>query len=271
MLKQRVITAVILAVVAIGTISILDTFWTKLLFTVVLFVSVLELLNLTVKIPDIARVVTAAGFAILFWISLSLVNPLILYWQSLAGVVLWALITAGLLIYRFNGHYSLLQRVSLLGLGLYLLWICIHCLIYLHAQYGAVVLLYMMTLVSFADIGAYFSGRHFGKRKLAPAISPGKTWEGVFGGLLFNLLWMLLVFQLTDGWGIDLLHFLLIGLLTSGISVVGDLFESILKREAGVKDSGRLLPGHGGILDRIDGVIPAAPIFVCGLFLVAGL
>ena len=271
MLKQRVITAVILAVVVIGTILIPNTFWPSLLFTVVLFVAVLELLNLTVKIPDIARVFAAAGFAILFWFSLSLVNPMLLYWQSLAGVILWALITAGLLIYRFNGHYSLLQRVLLLGLGLDLLWICIHCLIYLHYQYGAVVLLYMLTLVSFADIGAYFSGRRFGKHKLAPAISPGKTWEGVFGGLLFNLLWMLLVFQISDGWGIDLLHFLLIGLLTSGISVVGDLFESILKREAGVKDSGSLLPGHGGVLDRIDGVISAAPVFVCGLFLVARL
>jgi phosphatidate cytidylyltransferase len=268
-LKQRVITAVILTVVLIGTILLPDTFWLKLLLTAVLFVAVQELLNLTVKIPDIARILAAAGFAILFWISLSLVNPTLLYWQSLAGVVLWALISVSLLIYRFNGHYSLLQRLILLCLGLDLIWICIHCVIYVHNQYGAEVLLYLLTLVSFADIGAYFSGRHFGKNKLAPAISPGKTWEGVIGGVLFNLLWMLLVFQLTDGWGIELMHFLLIGLLTTGISVVGDLFESILKREAGVKDSGSLLPGHGGILDRVDGLISAAPIFLFGLFLVA--
>ncbi len=271
MLKQRVITAVILAVVVVGIILIPNTLWLSLLFTVVLFVSVQELLNLTVKIPPVARIFAAAGFAFLFWISLSLVSPMLLYWQSLAGVGLWALITAGLLIYRFNGSYSLLQRLLLLGLGLALLWICIHSLIYLHYQYGAEVLLYLFTLVWLADIGAYFSGRRFGKHKLAPAISPGKTWEGVFGGALLNLLWMLLIFQLTDGWGIDLLQFLLIGLLTSAISVVGDLFESTLKREAGVKDSGSLLPGHGGILDRIDGLVSAAPIFVCGLFLVVGL
>ncbi len=271
MLKQRVITAVILAVVVIGTILIPDTRWLSLLFTAVLFIAVQELLNLTVKIPGMARILAAAGFAILFWLSLSLVNPIVLYWQSLAGVGLWVLIAASLRIYRFNGSNSLLRRVLLLGLGLDLLWICIHSLIYLHYQYGPELLLFLFSLVWIADIGAYFSGRRFGSHKLAPAISPGKTWEGVFGGLLANLLWMFLLYQVTDGWGVNLVYFLLIGLLTSAFSVVGDLFESILKREAQVKDSGNLLPGHGGVLDRIDGVIAAAPIFVCGLFLVAGI
>ena len=121
-----------------------------------------------------------------------------------------------------------------------------------------------------ADIGAYFSGRRFGKNKLAPAISPGKTREGVAGGLLANLCWMLIVFFLVDGWGIDLPLFIAIGCATVVISVVGDLAISVLKREAGVKDSSSLLPGHGGVLDRIDSVIAASPIFVTGLF-VAGL
>jgi phosphatidate cytidylyltransferase len=127
----------------------------------------------------------------------------------------------------------------------------------------------MLTLVWLADIGAYFSGRKFGKRKLAPSISPGKTWEGVYGGVLVNLIWILLVFWLIDGWGIGLLPFVLIGVATVAISVVGDLFESVLKREAGVKDSGQLLPGHGGVLDRIDSVIAATPVFVSG-FMIAG-
>jgi phosphatidate cytidylyltransferase len=122
-----------------------------------------------------------------------------------------------------------------------------------------------------ADIGAYFSGRRFGRHKLAPAISPGKTREGVIGGLMANLLWMLLVYQFSLGWGLALLPFLIIGLATSLISVVGDLFESVLKREAGVKDSGKLLPGHGGVLDRVDSVIAAAPIFISGFIIAAQL
>jgi phosphatidate cytidylyltransferase len=126
-------------------------------------------------------------------------------------------------------------------------------------------LLYLLSLVWVADIGAYFSGRRFGRNKLAPAISPGKTREGLIGGLLANLLWMLVVYWISQGWGIALLPFLLVGVATSLISVVGDLFESVLKREAGVKDSGSLLPGHGGVLDRVDSLIAATPVYVSGL------
>ncbi|MGB5329110.1 MAG: phosphatidate cytidylyltransferase, partial [Gammaproteobacteria bacterium] len=103
--------------------------------------------------------------------------------------------------------------------------------------------------------------------KLAPSISPGKTWEGVIGGLLANLVWIVGVYQLSSGWDLGFAQFLIISLATSLISVVGDLFESILKREAGVKDSGKLLPGHGGVMDRIDSVIAAAPVFVAGIFI----
>ena len=156
----------------------------------------------------------------------------------------------------------------MLAFGLDLLWICLHGLVYLHAiEQGGWILLYMLTLVWVADIGAYFCGKRLGKRKLAPTISPGKTWEGVLGGLVSNLLWILIVYQISGGWGIGLVPFIVVGLATSLISVVGDLFESILKREAGVKDSGKLLPGHGGMLDRIDSVIAASPVFVAGLFL----
>jgi phosphatidate cytidylyltransferase len=116
-----------------------------------------------------------------------------------------------------------------------------------------------------ADIGAYFSGKRFGRNKLAPSISPGKTREGLFGGLLANVPWMFLVYWYSDGWGLALVPFLLVGFATSLVSVVGDLFESVLKREAGVKDSSRLLPGHGGVLDRVDSVIAATPVFLCGV------
>ena len=169
--------------------------------------------------------------------------------------------------YRHHGNWPLLARVLVLGLGLDLLWICAHCLVYLHYVYGGWTLLFLFTLVWIVDIGAYFSGRRFGKHQLAPTISPKKTWEGVYGGIAATLIWMLLVYTLVDGWQLGLAHYLLIGLATVLVSIVGDLFESVLKREAGVKDSGHLLPGHGGVLDRIDSVVAAAPIFVAGLML----
>ena len=271
MLKQRIITGIVLGVVVIGTILVLDTFWVRVLFAGMLFAATGELLRLTIKPPTWVTAIASGAFVILFWWSLSLVNTLLIYWQSLAGLVLWILITFGLLAYRHSGRLPLLARVLLLGLGLDLLWICLHGVVYLHVVYGGEMLLYMFSLVWIADIGAYFSGRRFGKHKLAPAISPGKTWEGLCGGLVANLFWILGVYQLSSGWGLGLVEFFTISVATSLISVVGDLFISVLKREAGVKDSGKLLPGHGGVLDRIDSLIAASPVFVAGTFLAGSL
>lgn len=267
MLKQRIITAVILAIVVVGVILQQDTLWTRILFAVVLFTATRELIQLTLRPSPMIALVGSGLFVGLYWWSGSVMNLLLVSWQSMAGALLWILITFGLCFYRHNGNWPLLARVLLLGVGLDLLWICVHGLVYLHAAYGGEMLLYLLSLVWVADIGAYFSGRRFGRNKLAPAISPGKTREGVIGGLAANLLWMLGVYQLSLGWGLDLMPFLLVGLATSLFSVVGDLFESVLKREAGVKDSGKLLPGHGGILDRIDSVIAATPIYITGLIL----
>ncbi len=141
-------------------------------------------------------------------------------------------------------------------------------------QHSALYLFSVMALVWLADIGAYFSGKAFGKRKLAPSISPGKSWEGVVGG------WLAVVIlaggstfapQLADtfsphllaawGWG----GWLAVMTLIVAASVIGDLFESQLKRRIGMKDSSNLLPGHGGVLDRIDALIPVLPLAVlCG-------
>jgi phosphatidate cytidylyltransferase len=269
MLKQRIVTALILATIVIGGILFAETRWVSLLFTLVLFAAAREFVLLTLKPAAWAAIVAGILFAALYWWSLEFSTAGLVYAQSLAGIALWMLVAIGFRFYRHQENRPLLARVVMLGLGLDLLWICGHGVVYLHQAHGGEVLLYMLTLVWLADIGAYFSGRKFGKRKLAPSISPGKTWEGVYGGVLVNLIWILLVFWLIDGWGIGLLPFVLIGVATVAISVVGDLFESVLKREAGVKDSGQLLPGHGGVLDRIDSVIAATPVFVSG-FMIAG-
>jgi phosphatidate cytidylyltransferase len=119
-------------------------------------------------------------------------------------------------------------------------------------------LIWVFMLAWGADIGAYFAGHAFGRRKLAPRVSPGKTWEGVIGGLALALAVCALgAFWLTPGW----VGWLPVIVLLVAVSVFGDLFESVLKRATGVKDSGTLLPGHGGVLDRIDSLLAVLPVF----------
>jgi phosphatidate cytidylyltransferase len=129
---------------------------------------------------------------------------------------------------------------------------------------GADWLFYALSLVWVADIGAYFSGKKFGKNKLAPDISPGKTKEGLIGAVIATSLYTLLAsfyFGLNAEYSVLLV---LLSIILTFISVTGDLYFSFLKREAGLKDSGNILPGHGGILDRIDSVVAAMPVFFVG-------
>lgn len=133
--------------------------------------------------------------------------------------------------------------------------------------HGATVLLFLLLLVWGADTGAYFIGRFWGKQRLLPRVSPGKTVQGFLGGLVVVWLLLLLV-ALWQGlsWA-DSLFIIWLGTLVFMASVMGDLFESMLKRVVGIKDSGRLLPGHGGILDRVDSLLAAAPVFLSLLWL----
>jgi phosphatidate cytidylyltransferase len=125
-----------------------------------------------------------------------------------------------------------------------------------------------MMLIWAADSGAYFVGKAFGKNKLAPKVSPGKSVEGVLGGIGFALIIMLGFLQ-QQNISIDLYPaYLLLAVVVSSVSVLGDLYESLFKRTSGIKDSGNILPGHGGILDRIDSLTAAAPFFLLGLGLI---
>lgn len=157
-------------------------------------------------------------------------------------------------------------------LGLALLVLAWMALVESKAQ-GLNYLLSVFCLVWGADIGAYFGGRAFGRHKLAPSISPGKSWEGVVAGMVAVLLlaagWLLADQQLgVDSpslysrlqWGLGVPGMVLALLALAGLSVVGDLFESLIKRQAGAKDSSQLLPGHGGVLDRIDALLPVLPV-----------
>jgi len=134
---------------------------------------------------------------------------------------------------------------------------------------GPLMLISMVLIVAVADIGAYFAGTYLGQHKLAPDVSPGKTWEGFLGGLAACVLLGLAYWQLLplDAAHIGLASVLAVTVVTALVSVVGDLTVSMVKRESGVKDSGSLLPGHGGVLDRLDSLCSAAPVFALGLIL----
>lgn len=136
-------------------------------------------------------------------------------------------------------------------------WIA--CLFLRSEPQGAWLVLLVVLIVASADIGAYFAGRAFGRRKLAREVSPGKSWEGVWAGMLFAGLLSVVFNFLFDGAHWQTL--LIVAVPTAVMSVLGDLLESMVKRHRGVKDSGNLLPGHGGFLDRIDGLVAAIPTF----------
>lgn len=177
-------------------------------------------------------------------------------------------IAAGFAVMRAEQGRTALPRapwqLALLGLWVLVpLWLG---LLWLHAADPAL-LLALLGLIWIADSAAYFAGRRYGKRRLAPVVSPGKTWAGCWAALLCAVL-AGIAFGLGEGYrDATLVGFGMLCLVTVVASIVGDLFESLLKRRAGVKDSGRLLPGHGGVLDRVDSLTAAAPIFYWGLSL----
>jgi len=159
--------------------------------------------------------------------------------------------------------HSLLKAA--LGVGLFIsTWLA---LVVLHSRpdQGPHWVLYLLVLVWVADSGAFFAGRQWGHTRLAPAVSPGKTWEGVMGALVACSLYAFGYAWYLGLQGSMQASFVLVCLVTVLFSVAGDLLESLMKRQRGVKDSGTLIPGHGGILDRIDSLLAAAPVFLFGL------
>lgn len=135
---------------------------------------------------------------------------------------------------------------------------------------GTYLLLYVFLLVWGADSGAYFAGRAFGKHKLAPKVSPGKSWEGAIGGVMTSAIIAVIFLNLTPenvfGRELNTSAFIVLSVVTVAVSILGDLSESMFKRQAGIKDSSQLIPGHGGILDRIDSLTAAVPVFAIGFF-----
>jgi len=190
-------------------------------------------------------------------------NEQLIQWLLLLGFLFWAGVPV---VFYLAPRLEPIKSSdgALLAIGVFVFLVAAIAIQYLRsfAPFGSEWLLFFaFSIIWVMDIGAYFSGRRFGRRKLAPLISPGKTWEGVYGGLVVTGLLLLLVLIFADWAAGNRVKLVLATILAAGASVLGDLFESRIKRAADVKDSSQMLPGHGGVLDRIDGVLSAIPVF----------
>ncbi|MFL0809801.1 MAG: phosphatidate cytidylyltransferase [Agarilytica sp.] len=263
MLKQRVITAIILALAFLAALFLLPWNFFAAFIGAVLAVGAWEWAGLAGFKQPLARygyVIVVAGLALLAgWVSDWAQNEQVFRSIMVVACVWWGV--ALLLIKSFPKSAVLWgARAVRLIMGVCVLLPAWLGSVYLRQQdAGAWLMLFVVFLVAAADIGAYFTGKAIGRTKLAYAVSPGKSWEGVGGGIVFAIV-LALVFNFLLG-ADAILSLMLIAIPTSSISVVGDLLESMMKRYCGVKDSSQLLPGHGGVLDRIDGLVAAIPAF----------
>ena len=270
MLRQRVVTALVLLAVLLPALFA-RTPWPFAVVTLLLIGAAgweWARLNGLAAFAGVSGVLLGAACAAALWIDLpGRVSPWV-WWVATVGWVIGggAALRAGPLVWpRLPSGVRWVLGMVLL----FVAWLALACA----REFGVNFILSVLCLVWVADIAAYFGGRRFGRRKLAPSISPGKTWEGAASGMLGALLLALAWVWLDHHVAVDsasLYSRLLeqlgwVGLapvvaFLAAMSVVGDLFESLVKRSAGAKDSSALLPGHGGVLDRIDALLPVFPI-----------
>jgi phosphatidate cytidylyltransferase len=261
MLKQRILTAMVLLPVALCGFFLLDGGWFALFIGAVVTLGAWEWARLAGLEAQPLRCLFAAlvaGMLVVLYMV-----PTLTPWLLGLAVIWWVVATWLVMTYPRSAQYwSSIACKILIGLLVLLpAWEGLLLLKEWPSGLGNWLIVAVMVLVWVADIGAYFSGRAFGKRKLAPAVSPGKSWAGLYGGLGIALLITLLT-GLARGWSAgQLIAALAAAAVVVLVSVVGDLTESMFKRQAGIKDSSQLLPGHGGVLDRIDSLTAAIPVF----------
>ena len=263
MLKQRILTASFLIPMVIALIFYLPAKGFSIGAAFILLLAAWEWSRLSGLTQIFSRFLYT-GLVLILFIATA-VSGLDPKWSLILGSLGWFLLAPFSLLPKVN-----LPRFSRALLGFVILLLAWQSLIAIRAIAPSYVLL-LLLVVWLVDSAAYFIGKQAGRHKLAPQISPNKTWEGAIGGLLAALVFSLVLsyfpskaFLLHAHPGITAL----LVFLTALVSIVGDLFESKMKRLAGVKDSGRLVPGHGGVLDRMDSILAAAPIFALGLFLI---
>lgn len=272
MTRTRVITALAMTPVAIAGILLLPTPWVVALSAALFLVGLWEWLKLAEIDDSLSRtvllLVNLLVMVALAWGSRTPTGGSLVLFEIvvLVGVIWWLAACLWLKHYEFASDHDTHARAFKLAAGTLAVvpaW-CAMALLHVSEPHGERWLLAALATVWAGDTGAYFIGRKFGRRKLAPRISPNKTVEGLLGALACGLVVGLAVAWFAGATPAQMPWIALVVLLTVLASVVGDLFESLLKRHVGVKDSGDLLPGHGGILDRIDAVLAALPVFALG-------
>ncbi len=271
MLKARVITALILVAILLPSLFWLPQFYWALLVAGFIGIAAWEW-GALLGWSSLSRIALGGLVAALCSI-MTLLDPSALGIGDFHPAQFWVFLLYGLstafwclLIPFWLKQRWALSGVSGLLVGTVVLAPTWLAMVQLRAI-GPAVLLAVFAIVWVADIAAYFAGRRFGKRKLAPNISPGKTWEGAYGAAAGVLIYGLVVghFHLADR--ISLPLWVLVLLVVTAVSIVGDLFESLLKRKAGIKDSSNILPGHGGVLDRIDSLTSTLPLVAFAILL----
>jgi phosphatidate cytidylyltransferase len=262
MLKLRILTALILIPLVIVGIFYTSEFYFKLITAGIMLLAAWEWSRLSAY-KDLPQRFLYVGVqaAILF-----LILPYLAYDELLkCGLIFWLLLSAYLIWARNQPKLPMISPLISASLGWFIISLCWVALQKL--QLTPVYLMFMLLVIWIADTAAYISGRLWGQHLLAPTLSPKKTWEGFIFGLLVTFFSAMLMLYFFQGIKPTLSQMGLLVLLTSLAAVAGDLFESQLKRLRGLKDSGQLLPGHGGILDRIDSLLAAAPVFTGSLLL----
>lgn len=281
MTRTRVIAALLMAPAAIAAILLLPTPWMAAVAALVMLAGLWEWLKLAGVEDSLSRTILVllnlVVMVLLVWASRGSggFSPVLFQLVTLAGALGWGAALLWLWRPGFSAPERAWSRPFKLAAGTLAsipAW-CALCLIHSgnFATLGDAAgsldhrwLLAALALVWAADSGAYFAGRGFGRRKLAPSISPNKTVEGALGGLVAGVVVAVGFGLLAGATAGQLPALILVAAVAVVASIIGDLTESLLKRQAGVKDSGHLIPGHGGVLDRIDGVIAALPVFAIG-------
>lgn len=259
MLMQRVITALVLLVGVLAGLFFLPEPWVLVAFVLLLLAMSWEwaaLTGLSTLFEKSAYALGVTGLTGLAALAVTSVTHRLGWQLGVLLAVAFALLAV--LSFARKGRWQPGWRPVMRLFGVWWLGSFVLAMGAVYTQLGVWWLLYALSLVWLADSGAYFAGRRFGQRKLAVRVSPGKSWEGVLGGVALAVAFALAVAVWQEQ---SLLAFGVMALLVAGLSVAGDLFESALKRSAGVKDSGQMLPGHGGWLDRMDAQLLALPLF----------
>jgi phosphatidate cytidylyltransferase len=265
-LKQRIITGLVLAPLVLCGVFLLEPIHFSWFFAAILAIAAWEWANLSSLTTQVVRVTYALLIAALLF---KVVPHISVAWVLTVSIMWWIIATLLVMTYPDSSRYWKHPGVSVL-LGLVVILPMWKALVFIReATFTPIesfnpllLILYILLLVWAADVGAYFTGKAWGKSKLAPNVSPGKSWAGAWGGIAAAML-LGAVTSYLMGLSFSMsIQFLVITAITAMISIIGDLTESMFKRVRGIKDSSALLPGHGGVLDRIDSLLAAIPVFV---------